>query len=318
MFKDYDIKNQPLESGEFRSVTDVYRFQLERGQIKTVKEINDVSVSTETFHVTTPKSKLTTFFGSTTESKYGYAEEFDIISRDYTKAITTHNYSTTADLDVVTSMQDKYQSLKKDIEDNYSGTEKESRLVELDKNYKFIMDSNIVQPTDLVLKNESAINKLKLSFANAYENAINTKSSEFVQKAYGNMSGWKNTYGEVDSQLESYKTQFEQFKVALIDNDDKEGDAEYANSLLKAINEGLNGVKEQHVATGEQISSSTSDKEKELWSLIETKAKAPYIADNTYASDEEKYQAFLKYSSQANGVEKRLNVILNDLIQIDI
>lgn len=317
MSKNYDIKSQKLEGGEFRSVTDVYRFQLERGKIKTVKDINEVSVSVETFHVTTPKNQLTTFFGSTTESKYGYAKEFDLVSRDYTKAITTHNYSTTAGLDVVTSMQDKYQSLKKDIEYNYSGKEKDSRLLELDKNYKFIMDSNIVQPTDLVLKNESAINKLKLTFANAYENAINTKNSEFVQKAYGNMSGWKSTYEEIDSQLESYKTQFEQFKVALIDTDDKEGATEYANSLLKTINAGLNEVKEKHVATGEKISSSTSDKEKELWSLIETKAKATYVTENTYASDEEKYQAFLKNSSQANGVDKRLNVILKDLLQID-
>jgi hypothetical protein len=318
MSKNYDFKSQPLEGGEYRSVTDVYRFQLERGKIKTVKEINNTSVSVEYTAINVGKNKLTTFLGSTTESKYGYAADFDLVSRDYIKSIATHNYTTAEDLDVVTSMDDKYQSIKKDIEDNYLGDEKNSRLLELDKNYKFIMDSNVVQSTDVALKNESAINKLKLTCANAYENAINKKNSEFVETEYGNISGWKTACEEIGSQLESYKAKFEKFKVDLYDTDNKEGAAEYANSLLKTINAGLAGVKEKHVAVGEKISASREDRVKELWSLIETKANATYLSDNTYASDLEKYQGFLKNSLPASGVDKRLKAILNDFIPGDI
>ncbi|WP_455714225.1 hypothetical protein [Anaerosporobacter sp.] len=316
MFKDYDIKSQPLEGGEYRSVSDIYKFQLERGKIKTVKEVNNVALSVETYQGIDQKNKVTTLLGPTIESKYSYAIELDLESRDYAKAIATHNYSAAAGMDVISSMQDKYQSIQKGIEDTYSGDEKESRLIELDEGYKFLMDSNVVQPTDAILKNEIAINKLKLAFANAYENAKNTKSSESVQTTYGTMFDWKKASEEVASQLENYKTKFEQFKVAVIDTADKEDDAEYANSLLKTINAGLNEVKEKHVATGEKINSSTNDREKELWGLIETKASS-FVTDNTYASDEEKYQAFLKNSSQANGVDKRLNVLLNDFIQKD-
>lgn len=313
MSKNYDFKSQPLEGGEYRSVTDIYKFQLERGQIKTVKEINNTSVSVEYTAMNVGKNRLTTFLGSTTESNYGYAADFDLVSRDYIKSIATHNYWTAEDLDVVSSMNDRYQSIKKDIEDNYSGNEKESRLLELDTNYKFIMDSNVVQPTDVALKNESAINKLKLTFANAYEDAVNTKNSEFVQTAYGDISGWKSVCEEIDIQLESYKAKFEKFKLDLYDTDNKE-DTKYRNSLLKAINAGLTGVKEKHVAVGEKISASANDRVKELWSLIETKAKATYLDDNTYASDLEKYQGFLKNSLPASGVDKRLNAILNDLM----
>lgn len=259
------------------------------------------------------KNTFQTFFGASTESKYGYAAEFDSVSRDYAKAIATHDYSSAASMDVVTSMNEKYQTLKQEIEDNYSGDEKESRLAELDQNYNFIMDTNVVQSTDTIIKNESAINKLKMTFANAYENAKNTKSSSFVQTAYGDMSGWKETCEEVNEQLEHYKKMFEQFKEALNDKD-SEGSAEYANSILKDINAGLTGVKEKSVVTGQSISESSNERVEELWSLIETKSQNTYSLDKKYATDEEKYQTFLNDSKQSSAIDKRLSEILNEII----
>lgn len=285
--KDADKRIAALESGEEVSV-----------------EYNAMDIGKNTFYA---------FMGVSTESKYGYAAEFDSVSRDYAKAITSHDYSSAASMDVVTSMNEKYQTLKQDIEDNYSGDEKESRLAELEQNYNFIMDTNVVGSTDLMIKNESAINKLKTTFANAYENAKNTKSSSFVQIAYGDMSGWKETCEEVNEQLENYKKMFEKFKEALNDKNN-EGSAEYANSILKDIDAGLAGVKEKSVATGHRISKSSNERVKELWNLIETKSQNTYSLDKKYATSEEKYQAFLNDSKQSSAIDKRLSEILNEII----
>lgn len=73
--------------------------------------------------------------------------------------MSNHDYATAAGIDVISAMDEKCQSIKAEIE--YSGEEKDARLSELEDNYKFILDSNVISSTDLAIKKESAINKLE-------------------------------------------------------------------------------------------------------------------------------------------------------------
>lgn len=97
------------------------------------------------------KNKFSTIFGATTESKYGYAAQLDSVSRDYAAAMSDHDYATAAGIDVISAMDEKYQSIKAEIEEKYSGEEKDARLSELENNYNFILDSNVISSTDLAI-----------------------------------------------------------------------------------------------------------------------------------------------------------------------
>ncbi|MCM1500163.1 MAG: hypothetical protein NC124_17005 [Clostridium sp.] len=260
------------------------------------------------------KNKFSTIFGATTESKYGYAAQFDSVSRDYAAAMSNHDYATAAGIDVISAMDEKYQSIKAEIEEKYSGEEKDERLSELEKNYKFILDSNVISSTDLAIKNESAINKLRNAFAEAYDNAKNKKSSQFIETAYGSLANWSGACGEIDSQLKSYKELFEQFKEALYSSQDRNGGREYAGSLLKTINSGLAGVKEQNNTLGKRVNDGGSQRAKELWSLIEKKAETCFSDNNLYKSDGEKYQAFLKDTAHTSAIDNRLDEILKEIL----
>lgn len=260
------------------------------------------------------KNKFSTIFGATTESKYGYAAQLDSVSRDYAAAMSNHDYATAAGIDVISAMDEKYQSIKAEIEEKYSGEEKDARLSELENNYEFIMKSNVISSTDLAIKNESAINKLRNAFAKAYDNAKNTKSSQFIETAYGSLANWAGACGEIDAQLKSYKELFEQFKEALYSSQGRNGGKEYAGSLLKAINLGLAGVNEQNNSLGKGVNDDGSQRAKELWSLIEKKAQAYSSNNNLYKSDEEKYQAFLKDSNHTSVIDNRLDEILKEIM----
>lgn len=260
------------------------------------------------------KNKYSTIFGAATESKYGYAAQLDSVSRDYAAAISNHDYATAGSIDVISAMDEKYQSIKAEIEEKYSGEEKDARLSELENNYKFILDSNVICSTDLAIKNESAINKLRNAFAKAYDNAKSTKSSQFIETAYGRLANWSGACEEMDAQLKSYKELFEQFKEALYGSQDTNGNKEYASSLLKAINLGLAGLKEQNNTLGKGVNDGGSQRAKELWDLIEKKAQTHFSNNKLYKSDEEKYQAFLKDAAHTSAIDNRLDEILKEIL----
>lgn len=269
---------------------------------------------TEDSIVDIEKNKFSTMFGATTKSKYGYAAQLDSVSRDYATAMSNHDYATAAGIDVISAMDEKYQSIKAEIEEKYSGEEKDARLSELEDNYKFILDSNVISSTDLAIKNESAINKLRNTFAKAYDNAKNTKSSQFIETAYGSLANWSGACDEIDVQLKSYKELFEQFKETLYSSKGMNGDKKSANSLLKTINSGLAGVKEQNNSLEKKVDNGGSQRAKELWSLIEKKTEK-YFSNNNYKSDEEKYKAFLKDTAHTSAIDNRLNEILNEILE---
>lgn len=274
---------------------------------------NGEDISAEYNAMDIGKNRFTTMFGVSTESKYGYAAEFDAVSRDYAQAISNRDYETAAGIDVISAMDEKYLTIKAGIDENYSGEEKELRLSELEKDYKFILDSNVISSTDLVLKNESAINKLRNTFAKAYENAKGSKSNEFLQFAYGSLANWSGKCDEIEEQLSSYRELFEQLKVAIKDSTSVEGAREYTSSLLKTITTGLAGVKEQNNQLAKGIQNNGSQEVKELWDLIEKKSQTYFLNNKTYSSDEEKYQDFLKNSTQISGIDRKLEDILKQI-----
>lgn len=280
---------------------------------KTAEQVKgtDTMQQTTAGNFVVEKGQYATKYGAVTESKYGYAAELDSVSREYATSVYNRDYAGAAGQDVVSAMEEKYKSLKEEIGNSYDGEEKEARLTELDNSYDFIMKNNVVDPTDLALKTTGAINKLKSTFANAYQNAVQTKSSEFVKVAYGDLSGWAEETKQIGQQLENYKDLFKQFKETLKDIHTKDGAAKYADSLLKSVNSGLVDVQEKSTFAGGKHSVSDNEKIQEVSELIEKKAES--YKPNSYGTDEEKYSTFLKNYSQTGNINSRLEKILKEM-----
>lgn len=277
-------------------------------KVMAIKPLEEISA--ENNAMVMGKDQFATKFGSKMKSQYGYAAAFDAVSWDYAQAMLDRDYESAANSNVMSSMEDKYQSLKDDIEVNYDGEEKDLRLMELDESFEFFVQENIVKQTDFALRSEKAINNLRATFAKAYEKATQTKSTEFVRVAYGNIAGWKSICDNVDKQLSQYKEMLELFKNSLKEIHENNGAKEYAQSILKSISSGLIGVKKERILTGESINKTASDSEKELWNVIERKSDTYLSMGKSYGTDEEKYQAYLKDTKQIGAIDKSVEDLM--------
>ena len=280
---------------------------------KAAEQVNGTNTMQQTTagNFVVEKGQYATKYGAVTQSKYGYAAELDSVSREYATSVYNRDYAGVAGQNVVSAMEEKYKSLKEEIGNSYDGEEKEARLTELDNSFDFIMKNNVVDPTDLALKTTGAINKLKGTFADAYQNAVKTKSSEFVKVAYGDLSGWVEETKQIGQQLENYKALFKQFKETLKDIHTRDGAAQYADSFLKSVNSGLVGVQEKSTFAGGKHNVSDNEKIQEVSELIEKKAES--YKPNSYGTVEEKYLAFLKNYSQTGSIDNRLEEILKEM-----
>ncbi len=260
------------------------------------------------------EGKFVTQCCATIESKYGYAAEFDSISREFAHNMYNRNYSASNAMGtIITDMEEKYQSLKSDIENNYSGEEKEERLSELDATYDFIMKENVIGSTNFALLYESAINKMRKAFGSAYENAKQTKGSEFAQMAYGGMGNWCALSEEIGIELDLCKSLFEQLKESL-ENIHKEPEkVSDANALLKKITAGLTGINEKKKGFTESKGSSAGGTVKEIDDLIEKKAQIYSKFGVGSNDDSEKYQSFLENKKQSDALDEKLSELLKSL-----
>ncbi|MCI9078200.1 MAG: hypothetical protein HFH68_04645 [Lachnospiraceae bacterium] len=152
------------------------------------------------------------------------------------------------------------------------------------------------------------------AFAKAYNSAKSTKSSQFIETAYGSLSDWSGVCEEIDAQLKSYKELFERFRETVYDSQNRSGEKEYACSLLKSINLGLAGVKYQNNTLKKGVNDGGSQEVKELWGLIEKKPQTYFSNNNLYKPDEEKYQAFLKGTAHTSAIDNRLDEILKEIL----
>ena len=91
----------------------------------------------------------------TVSFKYGYDREFDAVSEKFKEAFSTIYIGMYAgsgidykniDYGVVDRMAEMYERLKQDIEDSYTGAEKEDRLSELDRAFQKTYEDNIIKP----------------------------------------------------------------------------------------------------------------------------------------------------------------------------
>lgn len=251
--------------------------------------------------------------GAVVESKYGYASQLDEVSRDYGMAVYNRNYKEAASQNIISAMNERYNQLREEIESNYSGEEMEDRLNELNMNYDDIINHNVIKPVMHNLQFETMANKLRAQIGSFYEKKKETMGENAANQQYGSMADWKEVTDDIESQLDNLKTLFEEFQKAIRDSRDKEGASDYLDSLLKAINSGMAGIEEKKNDFQGTLDLEKNGKLKELWGLIEEKTDIYRSYSKKYASDEEKYQAFLKESSQFGGIDGRMDELLKEM-----
>ncbi|MCM1287762.1 MAG: hypothetical protein NC240_05580 [Clostridium sp.] len=87
----------------------------------------------------------------------GYAKEFDDVSKEYADFVLSNKFDEASKSDVLSRLNDKYTSLLKEIEKNYTGEEKEEKLKSLNDDFQTVLENNIKKPMDLMLRKELII-----------------------------------------------------------------------------------------------------------------------------------------------------------------
>lgn len=284
-------------------------------QMPTVPDLNE-SGNMRTFEagsILTEEGQYALKCGAVVDSKYGYASQLDMVSRDYETALFHHDYSAAASQDVISDLNEKYKQLKEEIENNYSGAEKEDRLKELDENYDEIVNYNIIRPLQHNIQFEITANKLRQKIGSFYDKAKATEGVAEANKRYAGMSDWKAATDEIGTTLDNMKALFDELLETIKSSRDNDDASKYADSILKSINSGMAGVEEKKNTFRGTLDDAQNDKLKELWDLIEQKTGIYQDYNKKYSSDEEKYRSFLKESSQFSGIDSRIDELLKEI-----
>lgn len=174
--------------------------------------------------------------------RIGYAAEFDEISKGYAEALLNHDYDTAANMDILSVMEEKYQSLKAEIEETYSGEEREEKLTKLEKEYMTVWNDNVTKPMEVMLENATVVNKIRKSFAECYEKAAKVRGENAVKAVYGDLSGWKKPISENEKLLENYQSMTEQLKQMFQNINGFHDNMDQAIELFRNINLGLRNI----------------------------------------------------------------------------
>lgn len=262
-----------------------------------------------------------TSLGQSITSKYGYAEEFDHISRDYAGNIQgqlSDHIGNNCSTSVITDMEYKYNELKKRIEENYTGDEKDARTKELEFSYQYFMKHNITDPTKNKINSQMALNNLRQKFSDLYEMKVDEKGSEYANQVFlGDLSGLKDSCATIKDKLQSCKILFEQFIEILSEAHGKsEEGVSVANQLLQDINTGLFAVHKESNKANEALSQSERDDVQELWALLNMKNDMYQSIGKRTNTDEEKYKSFLDSVKSASGLDSRIDKLVEQLSRI--
>lgn len=237
------------------------------------------------------------------ESQYDYAEQFDDISRDYRDSIWNKDYSAASSSNVIEDMESKYQQLKSDIEDNYTGKDKEDRLSGIDIAYEYVLNVNVIDPTYQEIGFEKLINKMRMNFE-----AMRMSSAEKKGETY---TGNYDAYKQIGDQLNSFLDIFKQFKEAAKDSHGKDK-SEFVNSLLKSIGAGMTVVQEKNKQLREKKSGKNIEVN-EVSELIEEKTDIYAKMNKKYNTNEEKYKSYAEYKEKLDAIDKRIEELVNNL-----
>lgn len=237
------------------------------------------------------------------ESQYDYAEQFDDISRDYRDSIWNKDYSAASSSNVIEDMESKYQQLKSDIEDNYTGKDKEDRLSGIDIAYEYVLNANVIDPTYQEIGFEKLINKMRMNFETMRMSSAEKKGETYT----GNYEAYK----QIGDQLNSFLDIFEQFKEAAKDSHGKDK-SEFVNSLLKSIGAGMAVVQEKNKQLREKKSGKNIEVN-EVSELIEEKTDIYAKMNKKYNTNEEKYKSYAEYKEKLDAIDKRIEELVNNL-----
>lgn len=237
------------------------------------------------------------------ESQYDYAEQFDDISRDYRDSIWNKDYSAASSSNVIEDMESKYQQLKSDIEDNYTGKDKEDRLSGIDIAYEYVLNANVIDPTYQEIGFEKLINKMRMNFETMRMSSAEKKGETYT----GNYEAYK----QIGDQLNSFLDIFEQFKEAVKDSHGKDK-SEFVNSLLKSIGAGMAVVQEKNKQLREKKSGKNIEVN-EVSELIEEKTDIYAKMNKKYNTNEEKYKSYAEYKEKLDAIDKRIEELVNNL-----
>lgn len=191
--------------------------------------------------------------GLAVEGKTGYAAEFHEVSVNYAESIVRRDYKAAADMDVLTELDKKYQSLREEIEADYSGEEQAAKLKELDNDYKTVLNDNIIKPMDFMMKKEASINKCRMRFVASYEKTINTKGQQAALREYGDLSVWKEPGAENEKLLERYRTMSEQLKELFGNFNGSDFNMGQAAELLRNMTLDIQSIKANNLVSAESL-----------------------------------------------------------------
>jgi DNA repair ATPase RecN len=156
-------------------------------------------------------------------------------------------------------------------------------------------------------------NKLREKIGMFYDKTKESEGVSVAELKYGNMADWKEVTEKIGTQLDNFKTLFDDIREAIKNSKDIDGADKYLDSVLKTINSGMAGIEKEKYEFQNTLDSEENGKLKELWDLIEQKTDVYRDYSKQYASDEEKYQSFLKQSTQFNGIDSRIDELLSDI-----
>ncbi|MCM1172753.1 MAG: hypothetical protein NC393_11610 [Clostridium sp.] len=105
----------------------------------------------------------------------GYAKEFDDVSKEYADFVLSNKFDEASKTDVLARLNDKYNSLLKEIEKNYTGEEKEEKLKSLNDDFQTVLENNIKKPMDLMLRKELIIVDMTRQLNDAHKKAAKAR-----------------------------------------------------------------------------------------------------------------------------------------------
>lgn len=256
--------------------------------------------------------------GSDIETKYDYAKQFDEISGEFGEnviAMVTGSGNTMPDMNVVSDMENKYNELKQQIMDEYSGDEKEDRLADLEKNYQFFMKENVYGPLQFGIGVQRALIKTQSRVADAYEKSVGKNGKAFANRAFMvDLSGLKDSTEAAQKQIDLMQQMFDKFKEIMEKSHGKDKDGiAAANDMVKDIGKGLYGLHKTASTASETITSSGNKDVQELWELLNKKNSIYQSIGKKAASDEEKYKSYLDGRKAVAGMDERIQALMEKI-----
>lgn len=246
-------------------------------------------------------------FNGRTYVSEGYLKEFENITKEFTYQMDSRNTEDVMPSPTTTikSMEEKYQQLKKDITNNFSGEEQKKQLVALEKEFNLVMDQNILGKIDTAI--EMSKGRVRMyEILQEHFGEKNFANSISFSLSKDEIKGWKE---EINKIVDKFK----EFKSAIGAIHKQDGAYEYAMGMadLLAINYNntiTKSLKEKYNSLDEN----TKSKINELEQLGKEKEKL-LLSNDKDKTDMEKYQNAAKKKLELETIDKKMQAIYEEI-----